>query len=266
MKRRRKPSKRPAKGKSLKGLAILTVVLILVLIAVAHGRNQRNAIKGMAYIPAGSFMMGEANEYYQGEQPVHDVYLDAFYIDKYEVTQGQYVAFCEATGRARQASYGAGKGDYPVDNISWNDAKAYCKWKKKRLPTEAEWEKACRAGSDSRWCFGDDENMLGKYAWFDANSREGVHPVGEKLSNRFGVYDMHGNVDEWCADWYGEKYYFSSPSANPTGPINGTERVVRGGRFHHSGGKYAMGALRSSYRDYRSPEKTESGCRCVKTP
>ena len=114
--------------------------------------------------------------------------------------------------------------EHPVVNVSWNDALAFCRWLSKkegkicRLPTEAEWEYACRAGSTTRYCFGDDASDLGEYAWYGANSDRKTHPVGTKKPNAWGLYDMHGNAWEWCADGYDAEYYEKSPTDDPTGP------------------------------------------------
>jgi formylglycine-generating enzyme required for sulfatase activity len=126
-------------------------------------------------------------------------------------------------------------------NVSWQDAQDYCKWlsheigKEYRLPTEAEWEYACRAGSDSVYFFGDDEKLLKKYAWYNNNAGRKTHPVGEKKANAWGLHDMHGNVWEWCQDWYDNKYYAECHQQgvvrNPQGSAKGTYRVLRGGSF-----------------------------------
>jgi formylglycine-generating enzyme required for sulfatase activity len=100
-----------------------------------------------------------------------------------------------------------------------------------RLPTEAEWEYACRAGTQARFCFGDDESSLDAYAWYEDNSGDETHPVGQKRPNTFGLYDMHGNVWEWCSDWYDEDYYSSSPAVDPQGPSSGSSHVLRSGSW-----------------------------------
>jgi len=125
----------------------------------------------------------------------------------------------------------------PVDQVSWENAIEFCKrlsqqeGKTYRLPTEAEWEYACRAGSGTRFCFGDDELGLGDYAWYDSNSANTAHPAGQDKANKWGFCDMHGNVFEWCADWYDESYYATSPPVDPCGPSSGVSRVLRGGSW-----------------------------------
>jgi formylglycine-generating enzyme required for sulfatase activity len=139
--------------------------------------------------------------------------------------------------------------DYPAEYVSWNDAVAYCKklsekeGKTYRLPTEAEWEYACRAGTTTPWSFGNDEKELGDYAWYRENAwdigetrfnrkrQTYAHQVGQKKPNAFGLYDMHGNVSEWCHDYFEEDYYKQSPAQDPRGPAPGDTRVVRGGSW-----------------------------------
>jgi len=126
--------------------------------------------------------------------------------------------------------------------VSWNDAVEFCRRLSKlpeekaaghvyRLPTEAEWEYACRAGTTTEYSFGDFESQLGEYAWFNGNSDETTHPVGQKKANPWGLYEMHGNVWEWCQDWHSADYYGSSPPADPQGPTRGSSRVLRGGSW-----------------------------------
>jgi formylglycine-generating enzyme required for sulfatase activity len=124
-----------------------------------------------------------------------------------------------------------------VENVSWEDVQEFIKklpakeGVKYRLPTEAEWEYACRAGSTTRFCFGDDDSKLVEYAWYSNNSDRKTHDVGKKKANSWGLYDMHGNVWEWCQDWYGADYYKNSPAGDPQGPKNGQYHVVRGGSW-----------------------------------
>ncbi|MFH1824478.1 MAG: formylglycine-generating enzyme family protein, partial [Candidatus Firestonebacteria bacterium] len=188
------------------------------------------------------------------------VYLDAYYIDKYEVTFEQYDKFCEATKREKPSDEGWGRGNMPVINVSWNDASAYANWAGKRLPTEAEWEKACRAGSSSKYCFEDNKSELGDYAWYYSNSGSKTHPAGEKKPNKWGIYDMHGNVWEWCSDWYDGGYYANSHKDNPKGLDTGTSKVLRGGSWHNIANN-----CRSALRNYNSPDLryVDVGFRCV---
>jgi formylglycine-generating enzyme len=188
-------------------------------------------------IPAGDFQMGN-NDGKANEKPVHTVYLDAFYMDVYEVTNEQYRKFMKATGYKAPAywndsNYNASK--QPVVGINWEDAKAYAKWAIKRLPTEAEWEKAARGGLvGKRYPLGDtlthdDANYIGtdeKDIW------KYTSPVGSFAPNGYELYDMAGNVWEWCADLYNKDYYSKSPKPNPTGPSLGEWRVLRGGSWY----------------------------------
>ncbi len=154
-----------------------------------------------------------------------------FYLGAYEVTQQQYE---QVIGKNPSLTQDANK---PVNNINWNDAVAFCgvlrlrEGVEYRLPTEAEWEYACRAGTTTAYSFGDDVSQLGEYAWYLANSENTTHPVGEKKPNAWGLYDMHGNVWEWCQDWYAP-YDSLKVVRDPTGPTSGVYRVLRGGAFN----------------------------------
>lgn len=147
-------------------------------------------------LPGGEFFMGSSDKKFQRQAKV-----SSFAIGKYPVTQAQYEAVM-----GTNPSYFKNNLQNPVENITWNDAQAFCKKlsgmtnKNYRLPTEAEWEYACRAGTTTDYYFGDDENQLGDYAWFDGNSNNTTHPVGQFSPNTFGLYDMHGNVHEWCQE------------------------------------------------------------------
>jgi formylglycine-generating enzyme required for sulfatase activity len=145
--------------------------------------------------------------------------------------------------------------DHPVVNVSWNDATAFCDWLSRqegqeyRLPTEAEWEYACRAGTTTRFSFGDDDTALGESAWYSANSGNQTHPVGEKRPNAFGLYDMHGNIWEWCSDWYSADYYRRSPADDPRGSEAAEDRVFRGGSWG-----VEPRLARTAYRGRGAPE------------
>ena len=222
------------------------------------------APEGMVLIPAGEFQMG-SNDGDDDEKPVHTVYVDAFYMDKYEVTNAQYRKFIDATGY-RAPRYWSGSRynapDQPVVGVSWHDAAAYAKWSGKRLPTEAEWEKAARGGLPGK-----------KYPWGDSIGHDdanysgtggkdhwsGTSPVGSFSANGYGLYDMAGNVWEWCSDWYDSSYYANSPSRNPVGPGSGQSRVLRGGSWDANGVN-----LRYALRGGNNPTSTssDSGFRC----
>ena len=216
----------------------------------------------LVLIPPGEFMMGSPDsdkDAYSDEKPPHKVRITKpFYLGAHEVTVGQFRRFIDQShydaGSDWKVAFEGQTNEDPVTCVSWNDAVAFCQWLSKkegktyRLPTEAEWEYACRAGTTTRWCFGDDEAALAKYAWYDGNSRNATHPVGQKRPNAWGLYDMHGNVWEWCADWYAEDYYGQSPPDDPTGPSSGTDRVLRGGSWFSS-----PGSPRSANRDRDRP-------------
>jgi sulfatase modifying factor 1 len=179
------------------------------------------------YIPGGTFVMGsplnESGRYNCEEQ--HEVTLSAFKMSKHEVTFEQYDAFCEATNRQKPNDEGWGRGKRPVMNVTWYDATAYAEWMGCRLPTEAEWEYACRAGRNTPFNTG---YYLDKtQANYDGSK---TMLVGTYAPNAWGLYDMHGNVWEWCNDWYGDGT--SDAKVNPKGPINGTNRVLRGGSWN----------------------------------
>ncbi len=198
----------------------------------------------MVTIPAGPFKMGSVpGKGRDDERPQRDVYLDVFAIDQVEVTNKRYLAFVKATGHRNPPSpYGNGmlvsaKGieQLPVVQVTWYDAKAYCSWTKKRLPTEAEWEKAAR-GTDGRvYPWGNDPPTL-KRALFDVewDGEHTMRPVGTTPGgdSPYGVKDMSGNAREWVEDWYDPEYYKQAPDRNPTGPTKGVVRSIRGGSWH----------------------------------
>ena len=196
-------------------------------------------------IPAGTFTMGRGTT-------AHKVTLtQPFELGVYEVTQEQYE---QVMGKNPSEFKGP---QNPVVGVSWADAVEFCRKLSAmpaektaghvyRLPTEAEWEYACRSGTTTAYGFGDDASRLGDYGWFDGNSDSSTHPVGEKKPNAWGLYDMHGGVYEWCQDWYGD--YPSGSATNPTGATSGSDRVLRGGGWF-SGAR----DCRSAYRSWNTP-------------
>jgi len=184
--------------------------------------------------PAGKIIMGSRDyeaERYSNEGPLHEVTISkSFYIGTYEVTQAQWAAVMGT----RPSIFGY-NADYPVETVSWDDCQIFLQKLNTmglgtfRLPTEAEWEYTCRAGSTTRFSWGDDLDYakLGEYAWYYANSSDTTHPVGQKKPNAWGLYDMYGNVWEWCSDWYGN--YSAEGQTDPKGPATGSSRVFRGG-------------------------------------
>ena len=194
-------------------------------------------------IKPGSFMMG-SEKGRPDEKPVHEVRITKpFYMGVYEVTQAQWKALMGDNPAHFKGD------DLPVEQVSWEDCQRFvAKLKEKagegmacRLPTEAEWEYACRAGTKSEYCFGDEEGGLGEYAWYAANSESKPHPVGQKKPNAWGLYDMHGNVWEWCQDWKGD--YAAGAQSDPKGPSLAGGRVLRGGSWF-----LLAGFLRSASR------------------
>ncbi len=202
----------------------------------------------LVLLQGGQFTMG-SDKGSENEKPPHQVQLSAFSIGKYEVTQAQWQA---VMGNNPSRFKG---DDLPVENVSWNDVQEFIKRlndktgsQQFRLPTEAEWEYAARAGTDTEYSFGDDEKLLGEYAWYYDIADGKTHPVGTKKENQFGLFDMHGNVWEWCSDWYDANYYQQFGKGvvrDPQGPGAGSNRVVRGGSWRNIAVR-CRSALRSS--------------------
>jgi len=195
---------------------------------------------------AGEFMMGSPesdDESLSLEKPQHKVRITKpFYLGVYEVTQAEYEevmgknpSYFSTGGSGMIHVLGMDTPRHPVEQVSWHNAMEFCRklsakeGKKYRLPTEAEWEYACRAGATTRYSFGDEPASLGEYAWYGRNCGGKTHPVGEKKPNAWGLYDMNGNVWEWCHDWADENYYAVSPTDDPPGPETGSIRAIRGG-------------------------------------
>jgi formylglycine-generating enzyme required for sulfatase activity len=218
-------------------------------------------------LPGGTFEMG-SDDPDESDQSLHKVRLSPFVIDKYLVTQEQYENLM-----GTNPSHWEGPKN-PVDKIRWLDAAAYCNKRSiregfapcydlktlkcdftadgYRLPTEAEYEYALRAGTATLYFFADSPSDLKRYAWFKENSPRGSHPIGEKLPNAWGLHDMVGNVWEWCNDYYREDYYRRSPAEDPCGPSSGENRVVRGGCWNSK-----PGDCRSAYRNFEMPAFTD---------
>lgn len=220
--------------------------------SVSYEKTDTNTI-GMEFvlISAGSFMMGcdkNFEDCYDRETPEHRVNITKpFYLGKYEVTQTEWVAVMGSN-----PSKFKGKNN-PVENISWNDAQEFILMlnqkeggKKYRLPTEAEWEYAARAGTITAYSYGNDERQLEKYAWYDEDVSKGrSHPVGQLQPNPWGLHDMHGNVYEWVQDWFGD--YTSTSKTDPQGPGSGEYRVLRGGGWSNNA-EDCRSAIRSGDR------------------
>ncbi len=252
----------------------------------------------LTLIPAGTLLMGSPDDEKDAdndEKPQHSVRITRpFYLGVHEVTQAQYQAvmgknpsYFSATGGGKDKVAGRSTDQYPVESVSWLDAVTYCNrlsekeglkpfyeisgetvraadWKGPgyRLPTEAEWEYACRAGARTRYSFGEDAAGLGEHAWYDGNSGASSHLVGERRGNAFGVFDMHGNVWEWCWDRYGD-YKSDALMDDPTGPLDGSDRVRRGGSWY-----IAAECCRAAYRSRLAPTVTNRylGLRLARVP
>jgi len=238
----------------------------------------------MVLIPAGWFEMGSDSKD-EIDEPRHRTYVGAFYMDVYEVTQAEYQKVMgKNPSRWKHAKN-------PVEQIRWSDAVRYCNARSRseglepaydlktwecdfetngyRLPTEAEWERGARAGTGTTYYFGNNSARLRLHCWFKGNATRGPSPVGIKQPNPWGLYDVYGNVWEWCNDFYAEDYYQKSPEKNSTGPKAGTTRVLRGGCWDSAPDK-----CRSSYRENEDPGYTDvcfgadthgfCGLRCVR--
>jgi len=233
----------------------LWLLCILSCARLSDGREPAGAaLEDMVLIPAGRFVMGTNHPKAMDEGPQHRVYLSPYHMDKCEVTNSQFAAFVQATGHLTAAErpgaveaedgiswrHPEGRGStistrehHPVVYVSWDDARAYCAWRGKRLPTEAEWEKSARGTDGRMWPWGnafgpEHTNLWGAEDGYGKTAPVGSFPAG---ASPHGVLDLAGNVWEWCADWYGEGYYTSSPRQNPPGPDVGQRKILRGGSW-----------------------------------
>jgi len=232
---------------SLSRLLVLTTVAGLGLYGGIHWRQAAQGLKqGLDEFELAKARFANSE---QSEKPAHPVTLTKpFYMGKYEITQAQYLQIqgtnpCEFQGL-----------NNPVEKVSWKDVGEFCQKASAvtkealRLPSEAEWEYACRAGTQRVYSSGDQEIDLDRVAWYGGNSNHSTHPVGEKAPNGFGLYDMHGNVWEWCSDWFSEDYYATCPAVDPQGPASGQWRVLRGGSWNDY-----LRDCRVAYRIYDTP-------------
>jgi eukaryotic-like serine/threonine-protein kinase len=227
-------------------------------VLLSEARASRRQQEGFILIPAGEFLMG--GEAHDDEKPIHRVYISkAFEIGKYPVTQTQWQAVM-----GYNPSYFKG-ANHPVEQVSWNHVRRFLQEVNAdndgyfyRLPSEAEWEYACRAGTT-----GDYAGDLQEFGWYDQNSQNQTHPVGQKKANAWGLYDMHGNVWEWCQDWYDGGYYGKSPVTDPQGAVTGSGMVTRGGSWGNP-----AAVCRSAFRDYFLADDGFgiNGFRLVRTP
>jgi formylglycine-generating enzyme required for sulfatase activity len=265
-----------AKWRRYRNMAVGAVAVIAALFAGARffapgllSGEPREEITGRdgavaRIVPTGPFMMGDDED-----APLREVHVDRFYMDKYEVSLSLYSKFLEATGSPIESEYwsatdAATHGDRPVIGVSWHDANSYCRWAGKRLPTEAEWEKAAR-GVDQRTYPWGNEEPAARLANF---GKRGGKPFADGLvavsgleagKSPYGIFQLAGNVSEWVADWYSESYA-RGDVRNPTGPTQGKGKVLRGGGWYDS-----AAALRSTKRFFVSPEDVsdDRGFRCA---
>lgn len=230
----------------------------------------------MVFIPAGEFLRGRSHTLpddhlkwfptlLKDDRPTGKIFVDAFFLDEHEVTNGQYGAFVKKTRHRapynwRNDQVPVGKENLPVVDVSWTDADTYCRSVGKRLPTEAEWERACRGLAEGKVYPWGDQAPTKDDARFEA--LDGPYEIRRFKPNYFGLYDMAGNVWEWCADWYGKDYYQTAPAKNPTGPPEGLYRVLRGGSWADEP-KF----LTCAYRSWARPAERSPniGFRCARS-
>ena len=233
------------------------LVMVLFSISPVFGQQPKEFTNSigmkLVLIPAGTFTMGSSKEERgrHSAETQHEVTVSTpFYLGKYEVTQNEYE---KLMGNNPSSIKGPTS---PVETLRWKDAVSFCEklselpeekaaGREYRLPTEAEWEFSCRGGSETAYGFADSSELLHEHAWFAENAQNKHHPVGEKKPNRWGLHDMHGNVWEWCKDWYGD--YPSGALTDPQGPSQGSERVIRGGSWPGAAETHFRSAYRANY-------------------
>ena len=258
-------------------ILVLASGVVIGLVSCGGARSGKQArpadFQSMVQVPAGEFVMGRQGGA-EDEQPERRVTLDEFYIDRTEVTNAQFKAYCDATGRLYPSNpmwdtdYFLANPTYPAVNLTYDQARGYCEWAGKRLPTEAEWEKAAR-GTDGRiypWGNAWADSAANLTSILATDSYERAAPVGSfpKGASPWGALDMAGNVWEWCADWYGLDYYAQAPAKNPPGPAGPTPwRVVRGGGFSSP-----KSDAETTNRSKNPPDQAihHVGCRCAWSP
>lgn len=232
-----------------------------------YSRERAREVREMVLVESGTFVLGSFAAGRYDENPASSAaYADAFFIDRYEVTVASFMV-CVASGACQPppgntgCNWGDDKAAYPVNCVTWQNAADFCQWAGKRLPYEAEWEKAARAGSGKDYFFGDKADDLELYGWYKPNSEGETHPVGQLAPNPKGLYDIYGNVWEWTQDRYSKNAYGDiTGSATPRGPQTGDKRVMRGGSFGNT-----ADALRSAFRNKDMPGiiSPQRGLRCA---
>ena len=228
-----------------------TSILIFMSLGLGVPVAFAASLDGGVLIPAGEFQMGSKES---PDETPHTVFVSAFIMERYEVTQQQF----EKVMADNPSDFSG--ANLPVERVTWYEARDYCKQIGKRLPTEAEWEKAARGGTATKFYWGD--AMDDRHAWYWDNAAKTTHAVGQKKPNAFGLYDMAGNVWEWVADYYGDAYYATSRKHDPKGPFVGKYRSMRGGSW-----KDFDNFLRASRRNYDLPSGRFNyiGFRCAKS-
>jgi len=258
-------------------------------IILSQKNNLKKTDSNLIFIEAGKFKIGSKNGE-KDEKPAHKVKLSDFYISKYEITNAEYVIFlnsegnklenntlwintkgkwnnitCRITKKDNKFIVEKGFGNYPVNFVSWYGANAYCKWKGGRLPTEAEWEYAAYGGTPVKTCGRMSKKHanninIDSLAWYKSNSKRNLYPVGLKIPNKLGIYDMQGSLWEWCADWYNEDYYKKKEKKNPKCTKKADFKVIKGGSWAND-----KKMLRISNRNGRNPNsnKVNIGFRIV---